>query len=161
MVRPEMAEAMMSNAKRAALYLRVSTGEQTTANQRRELLEAATHKGWDVVAEFEDAGISGAKGRDQRPGLDAMLRRAGGATTKNSLLDELCARAILRPLTSRPRYFRAPPSDRDRVVGRDEIMVALDRRRRTGNGGAVDPSRHHQYNCRHFDARFVGPLQIR
>jgi DNA invertase Pin-like site-specific DNA recombinase len=62
--------------KRAALYLRVSTGEQTTENQRRELLAAAAYKGWEVVAEFEDAGISGAKGRDRRPGLDAMLKAA-------------------------------------------------------------------------------------
>jgi DNA invertase Pin-like site-specific DNA recombinase len=27
-----------------------------------------------VVAVFEDAGISGAKDRDQRPGLDALLK---------------------------------------------------------------------------------------
>lgn len=66
----------MSNAKRAALYLRVSTGEQTTDNQRRELAAAAEAKGWQVVAEFEDAGISGAKGREERPGLDTMLKAA-------------------------------------------------------------------------------------
>lgn len=62
--------------KRAALYLRVSTDEQTTDNQRRELQAAAESRGWDVVAQFEDAGISGAKGRDERPGLDAMLKAA-------------------------------------------------------------------------------------
>ena len=66
----------MAPTKRAALYLRVSTGEQTTENQRRELREAAEHKGWQVVAEYEDAGISGAKGRDQRPAFDAMLTAA-------------------------------------------------------------------------------------
>ena len=33
---------------------------------------AAWH-GWQVIGIFEDAGISGAKGRDQRPGLDAMM----------------------------------------------------------------------------------------
>lgn len=59
--------------KRAAVYLRVSTGEQSTDRQRAELAEVAQHRGW-VVQVFEDAGISGAKGRDKRPALDAMLR---------------------------------------------------------------------------------------
>ena len=63
-----------SKIKRVALYLRVSTGEQTTANQRRELLAAAGRHGWDVVQVFEDAGYSGAKGREGRPGLDGMLK---------------------------------------------------------------------------------------
>src|ERR1022692_4389750 len=60
--------------KRVAVYLRVSTSEQTTQNQRRELEAAAARHGWNVVATFEDAGISGAKGRDARPGLDAMMK---------------------------------------------------------------------------------------
>jgi DNA invertase Pin-like site-specific DNA recombinase len=60
--------------KRVALYLRVSTGEQTTKNQRRELEAAAERHGWTVGVVFEDAGISGAKGRKDRPGLDAMLK---------------------------------------------------------------------------------------
>jgi DNA invertase Pin-like site-specific DNA recombinase len=60
--------------KRVALYLRVSTGEQTTKNQRRELEAAAGRHGWTVAAIFEDAGISGAKSRKDRPGLDAMLK---------------------------------------------------------------------------------------
>jgi DNA invertase Pin-like site-specific DNA recombinase len=59
--------------KRVALYLRVSTGEQTTRNQRRELEAAAERHGWTVGAVFEDAGISGAKGRKDRPGLDAII----------------------------------------------------------------------------------------
>lgn len=60
--------------KRVALYLRVSTGEQTTENQRRELAAVAQRAGWEIVAVFEDAGVSGAKGRDKRPGYDAMLK---------------------------------------------------------------------------------------
>lgn len=66
----------MAKAKRAALYLRVSTDEQTTDNQRRELQDAAERHGWDIVAVYEDAGISGSKGRDKRPGLDLMLKDA-------------------------------------------------------------------------------------
>jgi DNA invertase Pin-like site-specific DNA recombinase len=62
--------------RRAALYLRVSTDGQTTENQRRELLETSERRGWVVAQTYEDAGISGAKGRHQRPGLDAALRDA-------------------------------------------------------------------------------------
>jgi DNA invertase Pin-like site-specific DNA recombinase len=69
--------AMMNAAKRirnVGIYLRVSTGDQTTRNQRRELREVAQRHGWNVVKYFEDAGISGAKGRGHRPGFDAMLK---------------------------------------------------------------------------------------
>jgi DNA invertase Pin-like site-specific DNA recombinase len=62
--------------KRAALYMRVSTSEQTTANQRAELKVAAATRGWDVVAEYDEAAVSGGKGRDERPQLDAMLKDA-------------------------------------------------------------------------------------
>ncbi|WP_225308843.1 recombinase family protein [Hypericibacter adhaerens] len=57
-----------------ALYIRVSTDGQTTENQRRELAEVAERHGWDVVQVFADKGISGAKGRDQRPAFDALCK---------------------------------------------------------------------------------------
>ena len=60
--------------KRAGIYLRVSTDQQTTENQLRILTEVAERSGWTIVRVFEDAGISGAKGRDQRPGYDALLK---------------------------------------------------------------------------------------
>ena len=62
--------------KKAALYLRVSTTEQTTENQRRELLAVAKRSGWQIVETYEDAGISGAKGRDRRPAFDRLLKDA-------------------------------------------------------------------------------------
>jgi DNA invertase Pin-like site-specific DNA recombinase len=62
--------------KRAAIYVRVSTDKQTVENQLRELRQIAERRGWEVVEEYQDAGISGAKGRDQRPGLDRMLIEA-------------------------------------------------------------------------------------
>jgi DNA invertase Pin-like site-specific DNA recombinase len=62
--------------KRAVLYLRVSTTGQTVANQEIELRQAAERAGWDIVKVYKDHGISGAKGRDKRPGFDAMLRDA-------------------------------------------------------------------------------------
>src|SRR6185369_5314022 len=66
----------MGKEKRAAVYLRVSTGEQTVDNQRRELEAAAASRGWSVVAIYADEGISGAKGREGRPQLDLMLKDA-------------------------------------------------------------------------------------
>ncbi len=60
--------------KRTAIYMRVSTDQQTTENQRRELIAVAERNGWEIVAEFCDEGISGAKGRDQRPGFDALMK---------------------------------------------------------------------------------------
>jgi DNA invertase Pin-like site-specific DNA recombinase len=62
--------------KRVGIYLRVSTGGQTTENQRRELEAVAARSGWEVVGVYEDAGISGAKGRDKRPGFDRLLKDA-------------------------------------------------------------------------------------
>lgn len=59
---------------KAALYLRVSTSEQTTDNQRRELTLAAQRHGWAIAQVFEDAGISGAKGRDRRPAFDQLCK---------------------------------------------------------------------------------------
>jgi DNA invertase Pin-like site-specific DNA recombinase len=61
---------------RVGIYLRVSTDAQTTENQRRELEVIAARSGWDVVGFYEDAGISGAKGRDKRPGFDRLLKDA-------------------------------------------------------------------------------------
>jgi hypothetical protein len=45
---------------------------QTVENQIRELSQVAERRGWEVVEIYRDAGISGAKGRDGRPGLDAQ-----------------------------------------------------------------------------------------
>jgi DNA invertase Pin-like site-specific DNA recombinase len=66
----------MSMTKRAAIYVRVSTDKQTIENQLRELHQIAKRRGWEVVKEYRDAGISGAKGREARPGLDEMLKDA-------------------------------------------------------------------------------------
>jgi DNA invertase Pin-like site-specific DNA recombinase len=65
---------MTNKPKRVAFYLRVSKDESTAENQRRQLQAVAQHHGWYVVAEFEDDGISGAKGRDKRPAFDKLLK---------------------------------------------------------------------------------------
>lgn len=60
--------------KRAALYVRVSQETQQVENQLLVLNEVAQRSGWTIVQTFADEGISGAKGRDARPGYDAILR---------------------------------------------------------------------------------------
>lgn len=62
--------------KRVAIYARVSTDKQTTAQQLQELRAAAARHGWQVAGEYVDHGISGAKGREKRPQLDALLKAA-------------------------------------------------------------------------------------
>ena len=61
---------------RVAIYLRVSTGSQTVENQERELTAVAAARGWTIVATYRDEAISGAKGRDRRPGFDRMWKDA-------------------------------------------------------------------------------------
>lgn len=64
---------MTTTAKRVALYARVSTDGQSVENQLQELREVAERHGWQIVKEYVDKGISGAKGRDQRPQFNAVL----------------------------------------------------------------------------------------
>jgi DNA invertase Pin-like site-specific DNA recombinase len=61
--------------RRAAIYLRVSTQDQTTANQERELRAVADRMGCEVTV-YRDHGVSGAKGRDKRPAFDKLCKDA-------------------------------------------------------------------------------------
>lgn len=66
---------------RAAIYLRVSTDDQAQDGygldvQRERCKAQITAKGWRYAGEYEDAGISGTKGADERPGLAALLADA-------------------------------------------------------------------------------------
>ena len=60
------------NLKRAALYLRVSTVDQNPEMQRIELRQLVQQRGWRIVYEYVDHGISGA--RERRPQLDRLLK---------------------------------------------------------------------------------------
>ena len=62
--------------RRAVIYLRVSTLDQTTANQERELRETADRMGCEIVKVYKDHGISGTRGRDKRPAFDKLCRDA-------------------------------------------------------------------------------------
>lgn len=62
---------------RVAVYARVSTDkDQTVENQLLALRDWAAARGHVLVAEYTDEGISGAKGRDKRPALYAMMNDA-------------------------------------------------------------------------------------
>src|SRR5277367_5854671 len=63
-------------SQRVAVYCRVSTSQQTTENQTYELARVADLRGWTIVETFRDDGISGSKGRNDRPALDRMLKKA-------------------------------------------------------------------------------------
>ena len=69
-----MVQTRVGAMKQAALYVRVSTGGQTTENQERELRAVAEKAGWQIVKVYRDTGISGAKGRDKRPAFDALCK---------------------------------------------------------------------------------------
>ena len=60
--------------KKAVLYARVSTADQHLETQLYDLRKLAAQRGFDVVCEFCDRGISGSKAK--RPGLDAMMAGA-------------------------------------------------------------------------------------
>jgi DNA invertase Pin-like site-specific DNA recombinase len=57
-----------------AVYARVSTSEQTVEPQLFALRAYASARGFEVVEEYADAGVSGA--RDRRPALDRLVADA-------------------------------------------------------------------------------------
>ena len=59
---------------RAALYARVSTTDQTCENQLLELRRYCEARGWEIIREFVDQGVSGSK--DRRPALDHLVSDA-------------------------------------------------------------------------------------
>ncbi len=62
------------SGKRVAFYCRVSTDGQSVENQVAELTAVAERHGWQVVEIYTDEGISGAKGRDKRPGFNDLCK---------------------------------------------------------------------------------------
>ena len=60
--------------KRAAIYARVSTPDQHLENQILDLRKLAAQRGFEVVHDYCDRGISGNKAK--RPGLDSMMTDA-------------------------------------------------------------------------------------
>lgn len=76
--------------KRAAIYSRTSTPDQRIENQLLDLRKLAAQRGFDVVREYTDRGISGRKAK--RPGLNAMMadaRRGEFAVVLIAALDRI------------------------------------------------------------------------
>lgn len=63
-------------SKRVCIYARVSTSQQTTENQIQALREVAERSGYEIVKIYSDDGISGSKGREDRPALNQMMKDA-------------------------------------------------------------------------------------
>jgi DNA invertase Pin-like site-specific DNA recombinase len=57
--------------KTAAIYVRVSTADQRVESQLYDLRDLAANRGFTVVKEYQDCGVSGRRAR--RPGLDALI----------------------------------------------------------------------------------------
>jgi hypothetical protein len=73
---------MIKANHRVAIDLRVSTLDQTTANQDRELREVASRMGCEVVKIYRDHGVSGAKGRDEpRSSIGCVAMPLSGSST--------------------------------------------------------------------------------
>jgi len=60
--------------KKVCIYVRVSTTKQTVENQIQVLREYSDRCGYQITQIYSDNGISGSKGRQDRPGLDQMLK---------------------------------------------------------------------------------------
>jgi DNA invertase Pin-like site-specific DNA recombinase len=59
---------------RVAIYVRVSTAEQSVEMQLNDLRKYAEARGHAIVAEYKDEGVSGAK--ENRPALDKLMKAA-------------------------------------------------------------------------------------
>jgi DNA invertase Pin-like site-specific DNA recombinase len=77
--------------RKVAIYGRVSTRGQELENQLAELSAACARNDWQVVSVFTDFGMSGAKGRGVRKGLDDMLK----AVVRREV-DQVCVWSIDR-----------------------------------------------------------------
>ncbi len=64
--------------KKAAIYIRVSTDRQTSENQLMELKRIAAFSGWEITEVYEDHGVSGSKGKHDRPAFKKLQEDATG-----------------------------------------------------------------------------------
>ncbi len=60
--------------KKTAIYARVSTNDQHVETQLYDLRQLAAQRGYEIVGEYTDHGVSGTKAR--RPGLDSLMSDA-------------------------------------------------------------------------------------
>lgn len=73
---------------KAAIWLRVSTTDQTIENQQRDLRRFAEMRGFDVVREYDLTGVSAAQGAHKRF-LSDVIRDARSSTDGFDVLHQL------------------------------------------------------------------------
>lgn len=102
-IKPARVGGRSNAGHRAAIYARVSTGNQvdgTSIDSQRDHCRAAARLfGCTVTGEYVDAGVSGAK--DSRPALDEMLAAAAAGTIDVVVVAKLdrLGRSLLHLLT--------------------------------------------------------------
>ena len=110
-----------------AIYARVSTmNGQDPEMQLRELREYCHRRGWTAVAEYVDAGISGAK--EKRPELDKLL-----ADAHRRLFDSVVVWRFDRFARSVSHLLRALETFRSLELSSSRSPNKLILRRRQGN----------------------------
>jgi DNA invertase Pin-like site-specific DNA recombinase len=87
--------------RRAVVHRRVSTLDQTTANQQRELREVADRMGCEIVMGLQGSRHQRTKGRDRRPAWDKLCRDAARREFTESL--GACERPFHRSTTLHAR----------------------------------------------------------
>jgi len=143
---------------KAAIYLRVSTTEQTTLNQELELKSYCEKEQFDIYEIYKDEGISGSK--TSRPALDKMLKDMRekkfdvvvvwkfdrlGRSTKHLLqvLEEMKNKDVRLIATSQNIDTNSPMgklfftilagfAEMERELIRERILLGLQRRRTQG-----------------------------
>lgn len=148
----------MENNKICAIYLRVSTSDQTTLNQELELVDFCKRNGYVIYKIYKDEGISGAK--TSRPQLDLMLQDMRdkkfeviivwkfdrlGRSTQHLLqvLEELKNKKVQLIATSQNIDTDTPMgkffftilsgfAEMEREIIRERILLGLERRKKQG-----------------------------
>lgn len=105
----------MESKTRAVAYLRVSTDEQADSGagldaQRATIAAAAADRGWELVGEYVDAGVSGGIAPERRPAMaDALaVLDAGGADVLAVAKSDRLARSVVGLVGMLDRSERAP-----------------------------------------------------
>ena len=111
--------------KKAGLYVRVSTSDQHVQSQLYDLRELAAKRGFEVVKEYQDCGVSGRRAR--RPGLDALMADARQhkfavvAELESDLIRERVLAGMRRAKLDGVRIGRAPMNLDPAAIVRDRL----------------------------------------
>jgi DNA invertase Pin-like site-specific DNA recombinase len=85
---------------KVALYARVSAEGQDPEGQLIALRALTVQRGWQVVEEFVDRGVSG--GKERRPALDRLMKAAWAGHSRSSSSGALIASPGRSSTWSRP-----------------------------------------------------------